>query len=94
MVGFQMSTEGGPREQQTKGKTELIERMMSDRTGKAQAPEPVVPRQGLRRDQARDRFEKQRAAIERFASETKLALEEHTAEHPFPVFGTLNAYRD
>ena len=79
--------------EQTKGKIELIERVMKDRSGKAQAPEPVVPRQGLTCDQVKERFEKQRAAIEKFVTETQLALKEHTAVHPFPVFGTLNAYQ-
>jgi DinB superfamily len=78
-------------EAQTTGKTELLERAMRDRSGKATAPEPIVPRQGLTRDQVGQRFAKQRAAIETFARETTLALQEHTADHPFPVFGTLNA---
>lgn len=52
----------------------------------------IAPRQGLRRDQVKERFETQRAAIEKFANETTLALKEHSTAHPFPVFGTLNAY--
>jgi len=29
----------------------------------------------------------------KFASQTDLALKEHTEVHPFPIFGTLNAYQ-
>lgn len=79
-------------EEQTKGKTELIESLILDRTGKAKAPEPVVPRQALTCNQVKERFEKQRAAIVKFAAETQLALKEQTAVRPFPVFGPLNAY--
>ena len=80
-------------EEQTKGKTEFIVRVMPSRQGKAQAPEPIVPRQGLTRAQVKQRFEKQRAAILKFATDTQVALKEYTADHPFPVFGTLNAYQ-
>ena len=41
----------------------------------------------------KERFEQQRAEIVKFASDTNLALKEHTVVHPFPVFGTLNAYQ-
>jgi len=80
-------------EEKTKGKTEFIVRVMPSREGKAQAPEPIVPRSGLTKAQVQERFEKQRAAIVKFATETQLALKEHTADHPFPIFGTLNAYQ-
>ena len=80
-------------EQQTKGKTEFIIQVLPSRQGKAQAPEPIVPRQGLTRAQVKERFEQQRIAITKFATDPELALKEHTLEHPFPVFGTLNAYQ-
>jgi hypothetical protein len=80
-------------EEKTKGKTEFIVRVMPSRQGKAQAPEPIVPREGLTRAQVRERFEKQRVAILKFARDTQAPLKEHTAEHPFPVFNTLNAYQ-
>jgi phosphopantothenoylcysteine synthetase/decarboxylase len=80
-------------EEKTKGKTEFIERVMAPRLGKAQAPEPIVPRNGMTLAQVKERFEKQRAEIVKFAAETGLPLKELTAEHPFPVFGTLNAYQ-
>lgn len=80
-------------EEQTKGKTELIERVMAPRLGKAQAPEAIVPRNGLTLTQVKERFVKQRVEIVKFASDTNLALKEYTVDNPFPVFGTLNAYQ-
>jgi hypothetical protein len=80
-------------EEKTKGKTEFIERVMAPRLGKAQAPEPIVPRNVMTLAQVKDRFETQRAEITKFAAQTDLPLKELTAEHPFPVFGTLNAYQ-
>ena len=43
--------------------------------------------------QVKQRFESQRAEIVKFATETEVGLKEHTVDHPFPVFGTLNAYQ-
>jgi hypothetical protein len=80
-------------EAKTKGKTELIERVMAPRLGKAQAPEPLVPSGKLTQAQVRERFEKQRVEIEKFAEGTELALKEYTAEHPFEFFNTLSAYQ-
>jgi hypothetical protein len=80
-------------EAKTKGKTEFIVQVMAPRLGKAQAPEPIVPRSGLTLAEVRERFDGQRAEIDKFAAETEVALKEHTAEHPFPIFGTLNAYQ-
>jgi hypothetical protein len=80
-------------EEETKGKTEFIVQVMAPRLGKAQAPEPIVPRNGLTLAQVKERFEQQRAEIVKFASDTNLALKEHTVVHPFPIFGTLNAYQ-
>jgi hypothetical protein len=79
-------------EEKTKGKDQFIIRVMPSRMGKAQAPEPIVPRQGLTRAQVKERFEQQRIAIVKFVTDTQLPIKEHTADHPFPVFGTLNAY--
>ena len=80
-------------EEQTKGKTEFIIRVMPSREGKAVAPEPIVPHEGLTRAQVKERFEKQRVEIVKFARETQLAVKQQTLLHPFPVFGTLNAYQ-
>lgn len=83
----------GEWETKTKGKTEFIERVMAPRLGKAQAPEALVPQGGMTLAQAKERFEKQRAEIMKFATTSDVALKEHTVDHPFPVFGTLNAYQ-
>lgn len=80
-------------ETKTKGKTELIERVMAPRLGKAQAPEAIVPKGGMTRAEVRERFERQRAPILEFAAHTDVALNEYIVEHPFPVFGSLNAYQ-
>ena len=79
-------------EEKTKGKTEFIERVMAPRLGKATAPESLVP-QGMTLVQVKERFEKQRVAMVKFASDTGVPLKEHTLEHPMPVFGMLNAYQ-
>ena len=80
-------------EEQTKGKTEFIVQVMAPRLGKAQAPEPIVPRNGMTLAQVRERFDQQRVEIVKFAGDTNVALKEHTELHPFPVFGMLNAYQ-
>ena len=80
-------------EEKTKGKTEFIEKVMAPRLGKASAPEPIVPSGKLTQAQVRETFLKQRVEIERFAKETQLEIKQYTVEHPFPVFGTLNAYQ-
>lgn len=80
-------------EQKTKGKTEFIVKVMAPRMGKAQAPEAIVPHGGMTVAQVREKFEAQRAEVAKFAAETDEALKEHTVEHPFPIFGTLNAYQ-
>jgi hypothetical protein len=76
----------------TAGKTELIERVMPDRSQKATAPETTKP-QGLSKEVVVRRFKEVRAQIIRFAEETQIALKEHTAEHLFPAFATLNTYQ-
>ena len=38
------------------------------------------------------RFKEARAKTLKFAQDTDIALKEHMLEHPFPIFGTLNAY--
>ena len=80
-------------EEQTKGKTEFIVKVMPSRQGKAVAPEPIVPREGLTRAQVKERFDKQRVDIVSFARDTQAAMKDHTVVHPFPVFGVLNAYQ-
>lgn len=80
-------------EAKTKGKTEFLERVLLNRNGKAQAPESIVPGGKLSRDEVIARFKAVRDKTMKFASTTDLSLKDHTAEHPFPIFSTLNAYQ-
>jgi uncharacterized damage-inducible protein DinB len=80
-------------EAKTKGKTQFLERALVNRTTKAQAPEAIVPTGKLSRDEVIAKFNEARAKTLKFASTTDLPLKEHTVEHPFPVFNTLNAYQ-
>jgi hypothetical protein len=79
-------------EAQTAGKTAFLERVMLDRSHKAQAPEAIKP-QGMTRDQVIERYKAARTKTLQFAETTDLPLNELTAQHPFPVFNTLNAYQ-
>ena len=80
-------------ETKTRGKTEFIEKVMVDRSHKAQAPEAIVPHGKLTHQEVIERYKIVRAKTLKFAQETDVALKEHTADHPFPVFGTLSAYQ-
>jgi hypothetical protein len=79
-------------EAQTERKTAFLERVMLDRSHKAQAPEAIKP-VGLTRPQVIEQFKAARAMTMKFAEETDLPLKELTTVHPFPVFNTLNAYQ-
>ncbi len=80
-------------ETKTKGKTEFLEKVMVNRTTKAQAPESIVPTGKLSRVEVIARLKEARSKTLKFAEETQLPLKVHTTDHPFPVFGTLNAYQ-
>lgn len=79
-------------EKATAGKTAFLERVMVDRRNKASAPEAIRP-QGLSKDEVIRRYKEERGKTIQFAEGTQAALKEHTTEHPFKVFGTLNAYQ-
>ena len=79
--------------EKTKGKAEFIENVMVKRLGKAQAPESIVPSGKLTRAELMQKLREARARTLEFAKTTDLPLKAHTTEHPFPVFGTLNAYQ-
>jgi len=79
-------------EAKTAKKTAFLERALVDRSHKAQAPEAIKPR-GLSRTEIIARYKQARGNTIKFAEETTAALKEHTAENPFPVFNTLNAYQ-
>ncbi len=78
--------------EKTKGKSEFIERVMVNRQGKAQAPEPIVPGGKIPRSELIVKLKSARAATLKFAEEIDAPLKSHTTEHPFPVFNTLSAY--
>jgi len=77
-------------EEKTKGKGETLEAILAPRLGKAQAPEAIVPKGELTAAQAKDRFEKQRVEMVKFATETDVPIKQYTVDNPF--FGTLNGY--
>jgi hypothetical protein len=79
-------------EEQTKGKNERLEQLLLNRNGKAQAPEQIKPA-GKSRTEIVKGFEEVRAKTLKYAQETQLPLKSHTLDHPFKVFGTLNAYQ-
>jgi hypothetical protein len=78
-------------EAKTKGKTETLVRVLAPRLGKAQAAEAIVPKGGMTAAQVKERFEKQRAEIVKFAAETDAPLKQSTVDNPF--FGPLNGYQ-
>jgi hypothetical protein len=80
-------------EAKTKNKTEFLEKILPDRSGKAQAPEAIVPSGKLSREEVIAKFKEAGAKTLKFAEETQLPLKAHTLDHPFPIFGTLNAYQ-
>jgi hypothetical protein len=80
-------------ETKTRGKTEFIEKVMVDRSHKAQAPEAIVPHGKLSHEEVIQRYKAGRAKTMKFAEDNEVPLKEHTADHLFPVFGTLNAYQ-
>jgi uncharacterized damage-inducible protein DinB len=80
-------------EAKTKGKTEFLEKVMVNRQGKVQAPESIVPTGKLTRAELIAKYKEARARTLKFTEETQLPLKVHTLDHPFPVFGTLNAYQ-
>jgi len=77
----------------TKGKTEFLEKVMVDRSHKATAPEGIVPGGKWTRDETIAKYKEARGGTLKFIEETQIPLKEHTFQHPFPVFGVLNAYQ-
>jgi len=80
-------------EAKTAGKTEFIERVMPDRSHKAQAPEPLQPHDHWTREETIAKYKETRARTLKILNDPDAPLKNHTSEHPFPVFGTLNAYQ-
>lgn len=80
-------------EQKTGGKFELIERVMPSRRRRAQAPDGLLPRGERALPDSLAEFKGLRAATLKFVGQVDQPLKSHTAEHPFPIFGTLNAHQ-
>jgi uncharacterized damage-inducible protein DinB len=79
--------------EQTKGKLAVIEKIMLDRSMKAQAPGEIAPAGKLTRAEVLAKFKERRAASRKFVKETQAALHAQTGDHPFPAIGTLSAYQ-
>jgi hypothetical protein len=80
-------------EAKTAGKTEFLERVMVDRSRKAQAPEAIQPKGNLTMPEIVSRYKETRARTLKFIEEIRLPMKDHTIDHPFPAFNTLNAYQ-
>ena len=80
-------------EQKTGKKLEFIERVMPSRKGRARAPDGLVPRGERTLPDSLDEFKQLRAGTLQFVDQVNQPLKSHTAEHPFPIFGTLNAHQ-
>jgi hypothetical protein len=81
-------------EAKTANKSRIIEGPMAGRMGKAQAPEPIQPiGKNMTRAEVMKLLKEGREKSLKFARETNADMKSHTTEHPFPVFGTLNAYQ-
>jgi hypothetical protein len=52
-----------------------------------------VPSGKLSRAELIAKYKEARAKTLKFAEDTQLPVKSHTFDHPFPVFGTLNAYQ-
>ena len=77
-------------EAKTKGKTERLVAVLAPRLGRVQAPEAIVPKGGMTQAQVKERFERQRAEIVKFASDSDAPLKQFIIANPF--FGPLNGY--
>ncbi|MEK6289207.1 MAG: DinB family protein [Acidobacteriota bacterium] len=81
-------------ETKSAGKEAILDNLLAARKGKAQAPEPIQPlRRKMSRADIMTLLKEGRAKSMRFIETTELPLKAHTLDHPFPVFGTLNAYQ-
>ncbi|HVS12333.1 MAG TPA: DinB family protein [Thermoanaerobaculia bacterium] len=80
-------------ESKTAGKADFIAQVMPDRTGRAQAPQEVRPQGGVSKEELIATFRAQRAELAALIADEALELKRYTQEHPFPVFGTLNAHQ-
>jgi len=81
-------------EAKTAKKEAILDNVLAARVGKAQAPEPIQPlKRKMSRAEIMALFKEGRAKSMKFIETTDIPLKAHTLDHPFPVFGTLNAYQ-
>ncbi|MEW6126655.1 MAG: DinB family protein [Acidobacteriota bacterium] len=81
-------------ETKTANKMQIIEGPLAKRQGRAQAPEPIQPmKRNMSRPEIMKLLKENRAKSLKFARETDANMKSHTLDHPFPIFGTLNAYQ-
>jgi len=81
-------------ETKSAGKEKILDNVLAARMGKAQAPEPIQPlKRKMSRAEIMTMYKDGRAKTLKFIETTDQPLKAHTLDHPFPVFGTLNAYQ-
>jgi uncharacterized damage-inducible protein DinB len=81
-------------ETKTANKEAILDNLLAGRKGKANAPEPIQPlKRKMSRAEIMTLLKDSRAKTLKFTETTDVPLKAHTLEHPFPVFGTLNAYQ-
>ena len=81
-------------EAKTANKMMMIEGPLAKRQGKAQAPEPIQPlKRNMSRAEIMKLLKESREKSLKFARESNADMKSHTLDHPFPIFGTLNAYQ-
>lgn len=81
-------------EAKTANKEAILDGLLAGRKGKANAPEPIQPlKRKMSRADIMSMLKTGRAKTLTFTEQTDLPLKAHTTDHPFPVFGTLNAYQ-
>lgn len=81
-------------EAKTAKKEAILDGLLAGRQGRANAPEPIQPlKRKMSRADIMTLLKDSRAKTLKFTEQTDLPLKAHTFDHPFPVFGTLNAYQ-
>lgn len=82
--------------EKTATKNDFIRRVMPNRNpggaGGAQAPQEIRPTEHWSRQHAIEEFYKIHGEVRAYIETMDREIKNHTFEHPFPVFGTLNAY--
>lgn len=78
----------------TKGKDELVVKLMQDRSHKATAPEQIDPiKKPMKPEESVRAILDSHAKIENFVETTQEDLRDHMFDHPVPAIGTLDAYQ-